>query len=263
MINQATPMPNKNSGFAVIIVAVVAVVVIAAAAGGYLMLKNKTGETNPFKAAKNAASGLTLNPNCEFDDPDLCKFLNNMASLKSYTVTADGAVFTLDNGKTYMKLTSAENTNETIHVAEATYTKDQSDSKWWKDPIETADTSNGETTDAEDYDYDIPTKAEATFTKQEKEACGDLMCFKYSSSDGSVIWFDDTQYKLRKVTYGEGEVVEYSYNNSTVTIPTDTKDVPAGATIMPNGQLFEAPNLEGMSQEELDQLIKQYGGTTN
>jgi hypothetical protein len=173
---------------------------------------------------------------------------------KSYTKLS---VKNPDNGKT--------EAYETIIIGNTTYTKDASDGKWWKKVNK--ETSVDEST-ADNFKFEIPSatasaEERTTFEKEGKEACGKLTCFKYHSMTGgssemTYLWFDDTQYLLRKMEFisseGEKSTITYQYDNVSVTAPSPTKDAKDDQIIMPNGSTMDMG--AGMTQEQIDAMKK-------
>lgn len=248
-------------------IAIAIIIVVAlAVAGGYFYIMNKTGDANPLSALQKTTASYSLNPNCDYKDPDLCKFLNNWTKQTNYTMTlsSSGAkgstVFQIDGNNTHSKISADNQTYETITIGDTTYTKDTSDNKWWKQKSSTDDS----TTD--DFKFDVPSATasaedKTTFTKDGKEACGKLTCFKYMSMTGSnqdsmeELWFDDSQYLLRKMesTSTNGTTtVEYNYDKVSLTAPSPVKEATAKQTILPNGQTMDS----GMTQEQMDAMQK-------
>lgn len=252
-----------------VIVAIV-VVVILLVAGGYFYIMNKTGDANPITALKKTTASVTLNDKCDYNDPDLCKFINAQAKQTKYEVTMTGtengeestSTFTIDGAKTHMVIKAGDQNYNTITIDKTTYTKDPSDNKWWKQTTtDTADTSTADEVKFEAPSATASAEEKTTFTKVGKEACGKLTCFKYTSVTGTdsgsteTLWFDDTQYLLRKMTTTSADgtiTMVYAYDNISVTAPSPTKDVADGQMVMPNGQVMSSG---GMTQEQIDAMM--------
>lgn len=266
MINQ----PSRNQQGFIIPIIVAVVVIVLAAGGAWYYLSHKTGDANPLSALQKTTAGLYLNPNCDYKDADLCKFLNNWPKQQNYTMAItstdkDGAkstgTFQIDGQtKTHLIMSGNDQSYNTITIDNTTYTKDPSDNKWWKQTITTDNTSS-----QDNFKFEVPSatasaEERTTFTKEGKEACGNLTCFKYHSMTGNSmdsmeeVWFDDSQYLLRKIesmsTDGSKSTIEYSYDKVSISAPSPIKEATANQTIMPNGTTMDS----GMTQEQLDQL---------
>lgn len=248
------------------VIAIVAIVIILGLAGTYSYLLKTTGDANPFSAIKKATTGLTLNPNCDYHDDNLCKFINSYHALDQATITMTGndpengpsTTVVQFNGQ-HQQVTYTVNGRpmyDIITIDQTTYTKDFSDNKWWKQLQD----SDSQTSQA-DIKFDIPSAtassspdARVTFQSLGKEGCGQLTCFKYQSITGTdpdsaeTFWFDDVQYRLRQTQTnnpdGTKSTAIYTYNPVTIQIPADTKEPADGQTILPNGQNIASPNLD-------------------
>lgn len=202
-------------------------------------------------------SSLTLNPNCKYNDSDLCKFVNNFKEIKDYSsqsvTTSKSAkienLFEI-SGDTKSHMVTSENGKETynvITIGDTTYTKDNSDNKWWKQVL----AKQKDTTAKAEEQQNI--KDQITQSEQEdkttykligKEACGGMTCFKYQVLDPQnqtskeFIYFDDKEYLLRKTRSEaeDGSITEsqigYKVNIST---PSPTKDAKPDQIILPSG----------------------------
>lgn len=274
MINQPST-PQK--GFIIPVVAAIVLILVLAAGGFYYYLSQKTGDANPFTALQKTTAGYALNPNCDYKDPDLCKFLNNWKTESNYTMTMTSTggdsgnsttTFQVDGqDKTHSKilaespLDQSKQTYETITIGNTTYTKDSSDNKWWK---QTNTSTQAET--ADNFKFTVPSatasaEERTTFEKVGKEACGKLTCFKYHTMTAGdtgmgYLWFDDTQYLLRKMELdsmdGTKTVIEYNYNKVAITEPSPVKEAKPDQMIMPNGSTMDS----GLTQEQMDAMHK-------
>jgi hypothetical protein len=220
---------------------IIAIVVVVIGAGGFFVLSQKSGVSIPL-----VKPALTLNPNCELKDPELCKFMNNWANQKAYAVTSTSSmggtpveslmeVDGTDKTHMTMKQNGKENMN-TITIGNSTYTLDYSDNKWWKetyDPEKFKDSPEQQVKDETSFDDKNATKDNTTYKFIGKEPCGDKTCFKYqivdpSSTDtATYIWFDDQEYRMRKMrmedkTNGASESV-YTYDNVNISAPSPVK----------------------------------------
>jgi hypothetical protein len=227
--------------FEVVAVAVVIIVIGLVASKVY---QAKTGKSlvNAVVPAK-----YTLNANCDYKDPDLCKWLNNTSQFTSFRSTTSYTLLgktqtsvTVIDGEKYQSITS-ENSKENanfISIGDTSYTKDYSDNKWFKETLKpaTKEENQKNTTDLKTTVSDAkPDKL--AYKKGTKEACGNLMCFKYdlvAAGASSSVFFDDNEYKLRKVTSGTGAqalTIEYSYDNINISAPSPTKDTAPAAVV--------------------------------
>lgn len=257
-------MPNfsKQAGVAPIAL-IIAVVVIAAAVGGYFLLNKGGGVSVP-----GLPKSVALNPVCKFNDPDLCKFINNFKvidnfSAKSITTDKSGSksesiLENIGTDKTHMVLTESGKENfNVITIGDTTYTKDYSDNKWWKQV-------RPKITGTPENIKDIITNTEApedktTYKKIGMEACGTRQCFKYQIIDPAVtdstdyLWFDNSEYLLRRQRSeskdGSATDTEMNYSGINISIPSPTKDATPDQIIIPSGG-----SIPGMSEQETKDL---------
>lgn len=261
-------MPLKSSvqkGFAPILI-IIAVAVVGAI-GGYLLL----GKSGKAPSIPGVPSGVTLNPNCKYNDPDLCKFVNNFKEIKNFgskstSTEKSGGKFeatfeTSGQDKTRMVYTQdgKENYN-IITIADTTYTKDYSDNKWWKQkqPKETPKPNEKTTNIQDEIAKTEQPEDKTTYKKVGMEACDSRQCFKYQIIDPAntdsteYIWFDNKEYLMRKTRSEgkDGSVTETTvyYDNINITAPSPTKDAAPNQIITPAG------GIPGMSQQDLKDL---------
>lgn len=266
MIKQAS---RSTPGFTIIEIVVVVAVIGIIAAAGYIFMASRSGSslTNPL-------ASVTLNSKCEYNDPDLCKFLNNWKEQKNYSIssTSDSAeekdvvsVFEIegaDKSHILIKQGDTESYN-VITIADTTYTKDNSDSKWWKQVKPKTDVTEDYSVDFDDNPTDNSDADKTTYTKKEKAACGDRMCFVYETMTGTdhegmeLIYFDDKEYILRQ-TVSEHENITttsvFTYGKVKIAAPSPTKDAAADDMIMPGGQIMKAS--DHMTEEDMQQLME-------
>lgn len=261
-------VPRKQSGVAPIAI-IVAVVLIAAAAGGYFLI-NKGGGGISIPGAP----GLTLNPNCKYNDPDLCKFINNFKITNSYSARStitdkSGKKFetTFEGiGEDKSHIVYSENGKENynvITIGDTTYTKDYTDQKWWKQKQPKAEKQLQENIDlkSEIKKTEETPEDKTTYKKIGVEACGSRQCFKYQVIDPNntdtteYIWFDNSEYLLRKERSEskDGTVTDTEINYSGVNInaPSPTKDAKPDQVILPTGG-----TVPGMTEEQAKELQK-------
>ena len=273
MINQ----PSRNQfGFTIVEVVVTVVVIAILASAGYLYLAKRTGDANPLGAIQKTSTGLSLNPNCEYKDPDLCKFLNNFKDQKSYSISADStdkdnvvSNVTMDiDGENYHLQMSQKGkvSYNVIVIGNTTYTLDTSDSKWWKQ--DAPESASNSASLKSDFSFKMPTNSpnakpedRTTFEKQGKEACGNVTCFKYRANEGgqvSTIWFDDSQYQLRKIEMtdadGNKSTIEYRYDNAKVTAPSPVKTAAPDQVIMPSMPGMATPTISQQDMQDLQRI---------
>lgn len=258
--------PYKQSGIAPIAVIVV-VVLVAAAAGGYFLLNKGGGVSIP------GAPGLTLNPNCKYNDPDLCKFINNFKITNSYSAkstTTDKAGKKFETtfegvGEDRSHIVYSESSKETynvITIGDTTYTKDYTDNKWWKQkqPKEAKQLEQKTDLKEEFKKSEVP-EDKTTYKKIGMEACGSRQCFKYQIIDPNntdtteYIWFDSSEYLLRRERSEskDGTVTDtdINYSGVSINVPSPTKDAKPDQIILPTGG-----TVPGMTEEQAKELQK-------
>lgn len=251
-------------------------VVVVVLGGGYFMM-NKSGKTSILPGV----GGLGLNPNCKYNDPDLCKFINKMTSgdfMKNgfsgnTTMTDKSGKKTLSRiesqGEKMHMVTSVDGkeTFNFIKIDDATYMKDYSDGKWLKQVTPKVETTPGvgqntQQSNIEDFKNMFKDQEDKiTYKKIGKEACGSYNCFKYQvvNSDRvdttEYILFDDNAYMMRKTqsVAKDGAVTEFEFDYGPVNIsePSPVKSLP----VVPVGT---GSSGTGMNQEELQKLMEQY-----
>lgn len=232
---------KNQKGFAPILIILIGVVILGAV-GSVLISKNKTGG-NPLSQLK--IGGAALNANCDFKDPDLCKYINramtgdhfkNGMVISTITTDKNGKkrnLFEIDENQN-SKMTSSQDGKEImslINLGEMTYTKDYTDGKWWKYESkrsgETETSTQGKVDVKEEMKkYTEEYKDKTSYKKIGKETCGTLTCFKYQIIVTDMldyiqyIYFDDKEYLIRKTRTEDknGMTTETSYEYKTVTI---------------------------------------------
>lgn len=233
-----------------LVVVILVVLVGIGAAGWYVMNKNKKAELADTAGATPALT-QAAKAECEKEnDKDICKFYSSWKLSTKYRMTttdASGAktVIAVDGDKSQMSMTG-ETSYDVITHNKTTYTK--AGSVWYKqtikDPEQDAskdykiEFDEPDDSPAEDNTDDVKT----TYKRLGKEACSKLTCFKYqvidTSGDGETnyIWFDDKDYQLRRsqtVTAEGTSESTYDYENVTVTIPKDAKELAPNQYIVP------------------------------
>jgi hypothetical protein len=250
----------------VVLLGVVAVVLLAAGGGIFVMNQQKGGSVSIPSLIKPA-----LNPTCKYNDPELCKFMNNMQTHTEYSVTttSDIAKMKMETvmelaGENKFHMLSKQNGKENsnmISIGDTTYTLDYKDNKWWKQTLKPNVTKTPEKELKDQYTFKGETAEDKTTYKFiAKEACGDKMCFKYEmvnpdTTDAQMfIWFDDQEYVMRKMrieTKGEGSSESvYTYGGVNISAPSPVKEGEPnsfGGAAMPNA-----------SDPEVQKMMKEY-----
>lgn len=266
-----------QKGFVPIAIIIAIVVAVLAGGGYFLASKNGTAPALPI--------GPTLNPNCKFNDPDLCKFVNNWKDIKNYSVKStstskEGKFDSLVeiSGQDKFHMVTSENNKESynvITIGDTTYTKNYSDNTWWKQKqdkqvedlkskIEFKVEDNKDTQQVED---------KTTYKALGKEACGSRNCFKYqvitpdAKSLTEYIWFDDKEYLLRKSRTEDQGIVdeaEYSYDRINISEPSPVKEIKAGEAVVPGGGIIpgfsaeDSKKIQEESKKTIDAQPKDY-----
>jgi hypothetical protein len=192
---------------------------------------------------KSITSKVALNSNCKYNDPDLCKFLNNWQDVKYFTANST-STFEGKQQQTVMKSInpdkfqmtslagSAENFNM-ISIGDTTYTKDYTDNKWLK--VTSEKESDTVKSSKDEFDYNLE-EDKTEYKKIGTEACGKLTCFKYQVIDPEqadfnskeYILFDNKEYTLRKtITEGPDNniaIIEFDYSKISIDVPSPIKE---------------------------------------
>ncbi|MCL5784385.1 MAG: hypothetical protein M1142_03465 [Patescibacteria group bacterium] len=256
-------MPKSQSGFAPIVI--IAVVALVAAVGGYFVLGKGGGGSVP-----GLPGGIGLNPNCKYNDPDLCKFINNFKDLKTYSIKSTTTAKSQPKMENLLELSgddkfhmvTSENAKENynvITIGDTTYTKDYSDNKWWKQVAPKQKEENTKIKDEVDV-KDTVEEDKTTYKKIGMEACGSLQCFKYQVISPDMtditeyIFFDNNQYMLRKtreeVKDGTVSEADYAYSGVNIQVPSPVKEAKPGQIITPTGAV------PGVSEKDLEEWQK-------
>lgn len=254
----------------VVLLCIIAVLLLGV--GGFFFMNQQKGTNNtslPFVKP-------VLNPNCKYNDPELCKFMNNMQTHAEFSVVSKGAAegMTFEtrmeiSGEEKFHMVSKQNGKEnmnTISIGDTTYTLDYSDNKWWKQTLQADSapaTSQSELKDTFSFsEKEAEDKTAYKFIA--KESCDNRTCFKYQLIDPSFtesqtyIWFDDSEYLMRKMRVeGPGENSNesvYSYDKVTISEPSPVKE---GTPNSWNGNLdanISDPEIQKMMQEYQNQM---------
>jgi hypothetical protein len=255
----------------VVIIIIVVLSLAVVGTGVFFALKARGSTILPAK--------YRLNDKCAYNDPELCRYINNLPNLKNYTVNTvstakDGykteSSFILDGDERFQSSTSADGKEiyNVITIGNTTYTKDYADGKWYKQTAEPAELEE-QKSDFE-IDSEDSTATETTKTSYQamgKEKCGELNCFKYQvivegSTDTELIWFDDQDYLLRKSRSedSEGNVTELTYNYAEVSVsePSPVKDTPPQTQTIPGLENLFTPTPEPTPTEDTSTPDYQY-----
>lgn len=258
-MEEQTNITPSGSGSKKLIWAILAVVgVLALAAVAYFLF---------FRSGSSSGSGLLgaskLNSSCKYNDPDLCKFVNNWKEIKYFTVnstsTFEGKPIKMvlkSVGDDRSQIINYEGDSEganIITIDKDTYTKDYTDNKWVKTTQEASTNENI----TKDFNFDDKAglaKDQTTYKKIGTEACGKLTCLKYQVIDPSLpdstdyILFDDKQYLLRKTISigrdGNRAEAEFDYSKISIDVPSPVKESIVIPTDRPTA---DTPTTSGLS----------------
>ena len=221
------PLSNQKGLTSIFIIAAVSIVLLI---GVFFIFQKKSPV--PSIIQNNSVEKSNLNSNCEYSDSDLCKFLNQLKVASNYTrkstnkttntegnpVTFEDAYHYDDKGSSYwLMYRDGEVIQEQLLLEGKHYIK--SDGGWTRiidstgsvyNPLKDKFKEQNLYQEEEEGKQVEPKKIKLKYEKVVKEACGDLLCFKYKLIDESglsdktraahieFIWFDDKEYLLRK-----------------------------------------------------------------
>lgn len=267
---------SSQNGF-VHIIAIVAAVILVGGLGyvGYRTFSNNgLGGSSADRVARIMATKECMD---EYDDADLCKFLNSWNDNQKVKIVTSSTIegqtntstVTVDGDKSHMKI-EGEIAMETITIGDTYYTK--AGDFWWKQTTPKAEDTNT-SVGLDDYDFKEPNeeteeKDLTKFVKSGKEACGDKNCFKYQIVDPEnvetteYIWFDDKEYLIRK-SLSEGAESRsesvFSYEGISIAAPSSVKELGPNQYIV-SGQ-SEPQTMHDMntsSEAEIQEMIEEY-----
>jgi hypothetical protein len=247
-----------------------AVAVLLFVGGGVAMISQKGGDVMQNTLGGSVAK--LFNGECRYNDPELCKFMNNWAMPSEYemrsTITSKSGptiefVSQVDGDDTYTMMKDAGKvTHESMTVGDVDYIKDLVDNVWWKIIKEEAPKTPMDETVKIDYDFTekmAEVEDKTTYVRLGTEACGSSTCYKYEIIDPEnkgtkeFIWFDDEDYLMRKMRSEEqgGEMtvseIETTYGNVTISAPSPVKE----------GTVLEAYGASaGMTKAEIAEMKK-------
>ncbi len=258
-------MTSKSTGrgFANALILILAVVVALGGAGYYVFSKQKNLTTETSQASRDELEAACKK---ELADEIFCKFASNWSLDEDYqsimtSSDTDGIVITTfeNQGQDRSKVTSSKNGVEVsafISIGNTAYVKDLGDNSWFKyssDAPISEDLGEG-------LNFDFTSVGEENdptqYTQIGKDACGLLTCFKYEITDpndpsaGTTIWFDDADYKLRRMLSATTDAtteLSFSYGGVSIEEPTPIKEA----------RDYEDMNPEEL-QAELEAAIGQY-----
>lgn len=251
-----------------IIGGVVAVLLLSAGA----IVMTQSGKEGGMSTMMGQGVAKLFNAECRYDDPELCKFINNwnmpseysmysiMTGAKSPTIEFESRVDG-DDSHTIMK-DGGTVTHESINLGGVDYIKDLTDNVWWK--IVKEEGVEQPIAEAIEIDYNFTEKMEmvedkTTYVRIGMEACGKAQCYKYqvidpeNNSTKEFIWFDDEDYLMRKMRSEEqGGAMSVSeitttYGNITISTPSPVKE----------GTVLDAYGASaGMSKSDIAEMKK-------
>lgn len=182
------------------------------------------------------------------NDKDICRFVANWKMESGYRLTAaiEGRgtyTYTVDDTNTSTKV-EGSTPYEVVTMGDTIYTK--AGGVWYKQTIKGAgqQVSQGINNSLSQLNLTSGVSQADLVAKYKligKEACGDLTCFKYEASrdEGKeTIWFDDAEYKARKVlakTADSTTEATFDYANTTVTAPSPARELGPNEYLEPGG----------------------------
>jgi len=229
-----TTLKTDSRGVGAVVIVLIVVLVLAGVGGvAYYALRARGSSLLPAK----------FNDKCEYDDKELCRFLNNFSTKDNFTVVSKSTVegkttetkFIIDGEDKTQFVTTADGKESynVINIGNTTYTKDYSDSKWFK---QTTEPSQETATEEEDESFSISDEdkdpQKVTYKFVAKDACGKVDCLKYQviqqgQQGTTYIWFDTKDYLMRRYQVeleGQVSTAEYSYDKVNISEPSPTKE---------------------------------------
>lgn len=218
---------NAQSGFGIF--TVIAVIVVCAI--GYVVWNHM---------GKNAFVEIVSIPEREeckkVYDNDICRFLTTWGKTGdkyrvTNTISRPQSTQEVDGKNVYAKTVSGSIVMETIIIDKDIYEKNQNDGIWYKRKLSEKElATTGEQTGSLFTYKNESSGVDVKYVNSGKEMCGALTCFKYtviSNAQGRQntvdLFFDDKDYKLRKLVTGI-TVFSYDYDDGiSVRVPTPVK----------------------------------------
>lgn len=254
-------LTGNQRGIAAPLIIVVILLLVGVGGAAYFVMNRQS--------ANKIVSNLTpaareVNAACKeaYNDEDFCAFASNWdfegAQKMTLTSSADQitTVYETDsNGNTRMVTSQAgAETAAFISIGKVSYIKNLEANNWTKYESETPDSESPASEIEDEIGFNTEDFKDDTskITAQGKEACGNLNCFKYLITDTATpgeettIWFDDKDYKLRRMTLKSADGssdITFDYSVAAITEPSP---------------VVEMPNYENMTEEQLQQLMEQY-----
>lgn len=185
------------------------------------------------------------NSSCQYDDKELCRFINQHSSIKPFNVqtetTAKSGVnntaslaFAADNRTTFKLSVDGATKDERIYIGDTLYLK--SGDKWQQQVVKVSEQDI--LRDQYNFNQQAAKSGKVFYKKVGKEACGNRTCYKYRVSlaehpNTYYIWFDTKDYLLRRMRLErvDGAVSEsnYSYSIATINAPPASETVATAA----------------------------------
>jgi len=273
---------KNQKGFGLIPLLIV-VAIIGAGTIGYSVINKKSGG-NPLKSL--IPGKLTLNSNCKYNDPDLCRYINQALTggyfkndFVSNSVTTDQSgkknksmmEFQTNGNMHFVTYDGDKEVMNMISMPDATYIKDYTDGKWTKTKKESGKTTGFFDPEEMKKNVEKEFKTEedkTTYKKIGKEQCGTLNCFKYQmiladmSDSIQYFYFDDSEYLMRKMRTEDkdGSVSEttYEYKKVSITAPSPIKEEQTIPYIPKGGTTIDQDQIKKM-QEEINKKLQEAG----
>ncbi len=236
---------HKNQrGLGVVEIVIILVLLLGIAGAGYYVLNRNKDKSDNGTTVRNTAA----QSECEkhFNDKDFCRFASSWTyggeqkmTIRSSDVNSVTVMETDGNGNTRM-VTTRDGAEESgfISIGNTSYMKNVEDGSWMKSTSDTSEDILSDPSEEIGMDFDFESEAAkdtTTLTKDGKEACGNLTCFKYTITDSSApdevttLWFDDSEYRLRRigVTSSAGSSdITFEYQVAPITEPSPVVDMP-------------------------------------
>lgn len=183
------------------------------------------------------------NASCEhLADQELCKFFAVWKAGSGYTASAaavkDGTekTYTLKNDGQGFSLSAGGETDYDVVAKDRTVYVREAKGAWYQQTVEAREMDDYRE-DGGAFNFSEPDSEEAAdaYLAKGTEDCGELTCRHYTvESEGGTkdIWFDDKEYRLRRVTVERGN---YSYDAS-VGYEDVSIDTPRESVIVAEGQ---------------------------
>lgn len=187
---------------------------------------------------------------CVSEDKTICKFITKWEPSTSYRFTVDETVagvtttttydYDLNNPDKIHTTVEGNPSYEVITIGNDIYTK--AGETWWKKTVPQTKASRndaaGQGRSTPEYKPVKPTH----YTPTGKESCGDLQCYKYEVEDPEnpeltqFIWFDDKDYKLRKLLFESADTVSeqtFEYIDVEINVPSPVQELGPNQQIKP------------------------------